>query len=52
MRYIKGSTADHDDEVDEAKWFAIDEALRVMSYPSERAMMRRAKAILSRRKAV
>ena len=46
MKYIDGSTDDHDHEVDEARWFPIDEALKKMSYKSERDIMRKAKGMI------
>lgn len=41
-----GSLDDHDDEVEEARWFEWDRALEKMSYPNERAL------VASRRDAV
>jgi 8-oxo-dGTP diphosphatase len=46
MKYMNGSTDDHDDEVDEAKWFPIDDALKKLSYKSEKDMVRRARDML------
>jgi 8-oxo-dGTP diphosphatase len=46
LKYIDGSTDDHDHEVDEAKWFPIDEALKKMSYKSERDIVLKAKEML------
>jgi 8-oxo-dGTP pyrophosphatase MutT (NUDIX family) len=46
MKYVKGSTEDHDDEVDEARWLPIDEALKKLSYKSERDMVRKAKEMI------
>jgi 8-oxo-dGTP pyrophosphatase MutT (NUDIX family) len=40
--FVSGSTADHDDEVDEARWIPLDEAVRSLSYPGERALIERA----------
>ena len=40
--YIGGDTADHDHEVDEARWLPIEEALQALSYPGEREMIQRA----------
>lgn len=37
-----GDTARHDHEVSEARWMRLREALRVMTYPNERQMVRRA----------
>ena len=40
--FVSGSTADHDHEVDEARWIPLDEALDVLSYSGERALIERA----------
>jgi len=46
FRYTKGSTKDHDDEVDDARWFPIEEAQRTLSFVNERHVLRlAAKAI-------
>jgi 8-oxo-dGTP pyrophosphatase MutT (NUDIX family) len=42
-----GSTADHDHEVDDARWMPLGEARRRLSYPGERAMIERALSILA-----
>jgi len=42
FKYLNGSVQDHDDEVDEARWFDISEALKVMTYPSEKNIMKKA----------
>ena len=39
MRATGGSLDDHDDEVAEARWFALDEAIRRMAYENEREML-------------
>ncbi len=35
MRYSQGSVEDHDHEVEEARWFPLEEAERTVSYPTE-----------------
>jgi 8-oxo-dGTP pyrophosphatase MutT (NUDIX family) len=42
-----GDTADHDHEVDDARWMPLREARRRLSYPGERAMIDRALSILA-----
>jgi 8-oxo-dGTP pyrophosphatase MutT (NUDIX family) len=37
--YLSGDTADHDDEVLEARWIDLREALTALSYEGERAMI-------------
>jgi 8-oxo-dGTP pyrophosphatase MutT (NUDIX family) len=39
--YVEGSTADHDHEVDEARWIALNRAREELSYPGERALIDR-----------
>lgn len=46
LAYRDGDTADHDDEVDDARWFPIDEALTRLTFPSERRVVERAQALL------
>jgi 8-oxo-dGTP pyrophosphatase MutT (NUDIX family) len=40
--YLSGSTADHDDEVDEARWMPLERARTELSYPGERRIIERA----------
>jgi 8-oxo-dGTP pyrophosphatase MutT (NUDIX family) len=40
--YVSGSTADHDHEVEEARWMPLEEARTALSYPGERALIERA----------
>ena len=39
--YVEGSTADHDHEVDDARWIALASARDELSYPGERALIER-----------
>src|SRR3954469_22806909 len=39
--YVRGSTADHDHEVDNARWIALESARETLSYPGERALIER-----------
>lgn len=45
FRYLGGDPADHDEEVLEARWMAIEEACEALTYPGEREMVVRALAI-------
>ncbi len=47
IRYLKGDVRRHDDEVEEACWLPIDEAMKKLSYPTERETMRKAATLLS-----
>jgi 8-oxo-dGTP pyrophosphatase MutT (NUDIX family) len=40
--FVSGSTADHDHEVDEARWIPLTAARGVLSYTGERALIDRA----------
>jgi 8-oxo-dGTP pyrophosphatase MutT (NUDIX family) len=40
--YVSGNTADHDHEVDEARWMPIERARTELTYPGEREMIERA----------
>ena len=45
--FVSGDTADHDHEVDDARWMPLEEARLRLSYPGERAMIERALSILA-----
>lgn len=42
MRYVGGDTADHDDEVEVARWVPLEEAERLLTFQGEREMVRAA----------
>ncbi|MDX6667849.1 MAG: hypothetical protein QOK04_1229 [Solirubrobacteraceae bacterium] len=42
LRYVSGDVADHDHEVEDARWIPADEAAETLSYDGEREMVRRA----------
>lgn len=46
FRYISGDPADHDFEVDEASWVAIDQAQTLLSFGNEQAIVARARDVL------
>jgi 8-oxo-dGTP pyrophosphatase MutT (NUDIX family) len=46
--YLSGDTADHDDEVVEARWIDLAEAQKALSYDGEREMVVLAAAALER----
>jgi 8-oxo-dGTP pyrophosphatase MutT (NUDIX family) len=49
LRYIRGDVANHDHEVDEARWLPIEEAIEHLKFASERKMARRALSVLTAR---
>ncbi len=42
LRYTGGDTADHDAEVDDARWFPASAALRTLTFDSEREIAKQA----------
>lgn len=42
LEYLRGDVADHDFEVEEARWVALEEAADKLAFESERKAMRRA----------
>jgi 8-oxo-dGTP pyrophosphatase MutT (NUDIX family) len=42
FEYVEGDTADHDDEVEEARWIALKDAAGELSHAAEREMVARA----------
>jgi len=46
LEYVGGDTADHDEEVEEARWFPIDEALRALTYKNERGALEKAALLI------
>ena len=46
FRYLSGDVADHDHEIEEARWISLEQALEELTYAGEKEMVERA---LSRR---
>jgi 8-oxo-dGTP pyrophosphatase MutT (NUDIX family) len=46
FNYLSGDTADHDDEVEEARWIDLKEAHKTLTHAAEREMVQRALAYL------
>jgi 8-oxo-dGTP pyrophosphatase MutT (NUDIX family) len=46
LSYVEGDPADHDDEVEEARWIGLREAQTELTHASEREMVARAAAYL------
>jgi 8-oxo-dGTP pyrophosphatase MutT (NUDIX family) len=42
LKYKSGKVGDHDAEVNEARWFEINEAVRVIAFDSERKIVKKA----------
>ena len=47
MQCVAGDVANHDDEVAEARWVTIDEALRMLEFKAERDVVRKAKEMIA-----
>jgi 8-oxo-dGTP pyrophosphatase MutT (NUDIX family) len=43
MKYLSGSTDDHDDEVEDAQWVEIDQAIAVLAFEGERKIVEKAR---------
>ncbi len=42
MKYISGDPKDHDWEVEEANWYTPDEALKQLSFPQDKVLLKNA----------
>ena|SRR5690242_5618326 len=48
MKYRSGKTDDHDDEVIEARWVPIVDAIRMLSFKSERELVEKAAELIGK----
>ena len=48
LRYVEGDVADHDHEVEAARWIPAEEAVATLTYDGERQMVRKALSRLER----
>lgn len=46
MEYTGGGVKDHDEEVDDCRWFPIDEAIEEVEYKDEREILKKAKEMI------
>ncbi|HEV8243582.1 MAG TPA: NUDIX hydrolase [Nitrospirales bacterium] len=46
LECLGGDTAEHDDEVEEVRWFTLDEAVRTLTYKNEREMLEKAVSLI------
>ena len=46
LRYKAGDVSNHDHEVNEARWFNIDEAISVLAFDSEKKIVEKARGLL------
>jgi 8-oxo-dGTP pyrophosphatase MutT (NUDIX family) len=48
MRYLEGDVQQHDWEVEEARWFPVEEAIRRATYSGEREMLEKAARMIGK----
>ena len=48
MEYLQGTVADHDSEVEEARWFPIKTAVDLVEYETERSIIKKAVQAMTR----
>lgn len=46
IKYGSGDTSDHDTDAEEVRWLPIGQALKIMTYPSERQMVEKSRDLL------
>jgi 8-oxo-dGTP pyrophosphatase MutT (NUDIX family) len=46
LKYVKGDVRNHDNEVNEARWFEIGEAVKVLAFDSEKKVVEKAMEML------
>jgi 8-oxo-dGTP pyrophosphatase MutT (NUDIX family) len=46
LRYKSGDVSDHDHEVNEARWFDINEAINVLAFDSEKKIVEKARELI------
>ena len=49
MAFRNGDLADHDDEVDDARWFPLEDAIERATYENERGILRQAADLADRK---
>lgn len=49
MDYVSGDVADHDHEVNEARWFELGAAIETIAFKSERSVLEKAAALIPKR---
>jgi 8-oxo-dGTP diphosphatase len=48
LKYRSGETENHDHEIDEARWVAIDEAIEMLAFKSEKELVKKAKILIEK----
>ncbi len=52
FRYLRGDPREHDWEVDEAAFFPADQALKLLTFPTERKVVERALEVIRKKRLV
>ena len=47
MEYTGGDVANHDSEVNECRWFPIDDAIKIVEYKDEKEILKKAKKMIA-----
>jgi len=47
MRYVSGRVEDHDQEVEEVRWFPIDAAIEALTFATEKKVVAQARQVMS-----
>ena len=48
LRYTSGDTSNHDQEVNEARWVEISQAENMLSFESEKKILKQAQELISK----
>ncbi len=46
LKCLSGDVSDHDDEVNEARWFEIEQAIQTLTFPNEQAIVQKASKMI------
>ena len=50
LKYRSGDVADHDHEIEEAKWVSFDHAIEMLAFKSEREVVEKARGMIEKTK--
>jgi 8-oxo-dGTP pyrophosphatase MutT (NUDIX family) len=48
LKYLDGDPSQHDREVDRVEWFSIEDAIKSATYPQEKAILTKARELISK----
>lgn len=48
LKYLEGDPSQHDFEVKDARWFEIDDAIKMVKYPSDKKILQKAKVLITK----